>query len=111
MRDPAVRAIHALHMTPDEVAAVRDGCPVYRPFWPPVCCRDSVVGLSAAGLVMGEARMLPTIHTTAGVAWRFAAMTAYRKPLTHTATRGMASSMPEAPMGTLTPARDWDTYE
>lgn len=49
MRDPAVHAIYALHLTPSEVAAVREGCPVYRPYWPPVCCRDSVVGLSAGG--------------------------------------------------------------
>lgn len=111
MRDPAVHAIHALHMTPDEVAAVREGRPIYRSYWPPVYCRDSIVGLSAAGVVTGEARMLSTARTTAGVEWRFAAMITYRKPLAHTATRGMASSMPEAPMGTLAPARDWDTYD
>lgn len=111
MRDPAVHAVFALHLTPDEVAAVREGCPVYRPYWPPVCCRDSVVGLSAAGVVMGEARMLSTVHTVAGVAWRFTSMTTYKKPLAHKATRGMFSSMPEASMGTLTPARDWETYE
>ena len=67
-RDPAVHAVYALHMTPDEVAVVREGCPVYRPFWPPVCCRDSVVGLSAAGEVTGEAHLLSTTHTPEGVA-------------------------------------------
>ena len=102
MRDPAVHAVYALHMTPDEVAAIRAGCPVYRPYWPPVCCRDSVVGLSAGGEITGEARMLSTEHTPAGVAWRFTSMTTYRRPLAHRATRGMSSSMPEAPMGTLT---------
>ena len=111
MRDPAVHAVYALHMTPSEVAAVRDGCPVYRPYWPPVCCRDSVVGLSAGGEVTGEARMLSSVHTIAGVVWRFAPMTTYRKPLAHKAGRGMFSSLPEAPLGTLTVARDWETYE
>ena len=110
-RDPAVHAVYALHMTPDEVAVVREGCPVYRPFWPPVQCRGCVVGLSAGGEVTGEARMLSTEHTPAGVAWRFTSMTTYRQPLAHKATRGMFSSMPEAPMGTLTPARNWETYE
>lgn len=100
MRDPAVHAVYALHMTPSEVAKVREGCPVFRPYWPPVCCRDSVVGLSAGGEVTGEARMLSTTHTPAGVAWRFAAVKTYKKPLAHKATRGMSSSMPEAPLGT-----------
>ena len=98
-------------MTPDEVAAIRAGCPVFRPYWPPVCCRDSVVGLSAAGEVTGEAHLLSTTHTPEGVAWSFAAVTTYKRPLAHKAGRGMSSSMPEAPMGTLTPARDWETYE
>ena len=73
--------------------------------------RDFIAVLSAGGVVTGEARMLSTTHTPAGVAWRFTSMTAYKKPLAHKATRGMSSSMPEAPMGTLTPARDWETYE
>ena len=55
--------------------------------------------------------MLSTEHTPAGVAWRFAAMKTYKKPLAHKAGRGMSSSMPEVPMGTLTPARNWETYE
>ena len=100
MRDPAVHAVCALHMTPDEVAAAREGRPIYRPYWPPVSCRDSVVGLSAAGEVTGEAHLVSTTHTLAGVAWSFAPMTAYRRPLAHKATRGMSSSMPEAPLGT-----------
>ena len=111
MRDPAVHAVYALHMTPSEVAAIRAGRPIYRPYWPPVCCRDSVVGLSAAGEVTGEAHLLSAVHTPDGVAWSFATVTNYRGPLAHKAGRGMSSSLPEAPLGTLTAARDWETYD
>jgi hypothetical protein len=55
--------------------------------------------------------MLSTAHTPNGVAWRFAKVTTYRRPLAHKAGRGMASSMPEAPLGTMTAPRDWDAFE
>ena len=58
MRDPAVLALHALHLTPGEAADVLAGQPIRRRFWPPQHCQGGVVvGLCAGGEVLGEARL------------------------------------------------------
>ena len=69
----------------------------------------SVVGLQVAGEVLSEA-LLTCAAANGGCAWSFGPVTTYARRLPHPAPRGMASPMPAAPVGTLTPARDWDAY-
>lgn len=92
MRDPAVCAVFALHLTGPELAAVLAGAPVFRQTWPPGHCRGAVVGLHADGAVVGEARLGSVASSPAGspapVAWTFGPVTLYA-----------------APLGTLTPTR------
>ena len=110
MRDPAVLAVFALRVTADEHARLVVGLPIVRPFWPPVRCRGSVVGLQVGGEVVGEALLVSAVSTDGGAAWTFGPVTPYHRALPHPAPRGMSSPMPAAPRGTLTPARDWDAY-
>ena len=83
---------------------------IVRPYWPPQQCRGVVVGLHAAGAVHGEALLSGVEAVGGGARWRFGPVTHYRRGLPHERTRGMASPMPAAPMGTLTVARDWDAF-
>ena len=113
MRDPAVLAVFALHLSAAELAAVLAGAPILRPYWPPAPCRGSVVGLHAEGTVAGEALLagVQAAEESGVVRWTFGPVTRYLRPLAHTRSRGMASPMPAAPSGTLTPARDWDSFK
>ena len=111
MRDPAVLALYALHLSAAELAAVLAGLPIVRPFWPPVTCRGSVVGMHAEGAVHGEALLAGVQAADCGCRWSFGPVARYARALPHTRTRGMASPMPAAPIGTLTPARDWDSFK
>lgn len=110
MRDPAVLAVFALRITAGERASIEAGAPIVRPFWPPVRCRGSVVGLHVAGAVIGEALLVSAVSADGGCAWTFGPVALYRLPLPHQEPRGMSSAMPAAPKGTLTVARDWDAY-
>ena len=110
MRDPAVHAVFAVRITADEHASIAAGLPIARPFWPPMCCRASVVGLQVGAEVVGEALLVSVVSADGGAAWAFGPVTLYRRSLLHPVPRGMSSSMPEAPCGTLTPARDWDAF-
>ena len=109
MRNPAVLALHALHLTPGEAAAVLAGQPIRRRFWPPQHCQGGVVvGLCAGGEVLGEARLerVEPDREAGGVWWHFGPVTRYARALPHPASlrsRAMASPMPPAPLGTLTP--------
>lgn len=120
MRDPAVQALYALHVTTDEVHQILAGQPIYRTTWPPQRCQGAVVGLCADGRVIGEAKLVHVVSAPAIALgfWfmnggrpqprtecRFEPVTQYRTPLPHTHGRGMSSPMPEAPMGTLTEGR------
>jgi len=109
MRDPAVLAVHAVRITAAEHAAIVAGWRILRPFWPPMACRDCVVGLQVGGEVLGEA-LLTFVASDGGCAWMFGPVTLYRHALPHPAPRGMSSPMPAAPVGTLTMARDWDAF-
>ena len=71
-------------------------------------CRGAVVGLQVGGDVLGEALLAGVTSTRGGAAWAFGAVTPYLRTLPHVLGRGMSSPMPEAPPGTLTPARNWD---
>ena len=110
MRDPAVIAVFALRVTAAELASIEAGLPIARPFWPPQRCRGSVVGLQVAHEVMGEALLASVASIAGGASWSFGPVTPYLRRLPHTLGRGMSSPMPEAPRGTLTPARDWDAF-
>jgi hypothetical protein len=110
MRDPAVLAVFALRITAAEHARLAAGLPIVRPYWPPQSCRGSVVGLHVAGEVLGEALLTCAAAPDGGCAWSVGPVTTYARRLPHPAPRGMASPMPAAPMGTLTPARDWGAY-
>jgi len=107
MRDPAVLALYAVRITVDEHARLAAGLPIVRPFWPPVRCRGSVVGLQVDDEVVGEARLTDVSSVAGGASWAFGPVTPYLRNLPHTRGRGMSSPMPAAPHGTLTPARDW----
>jgi len=113
VRDPAVLAVFALHLSAAELAAVLGGAPILRPVWPPMQCRGAVVGLHADGAVVGEALLVDATaeQDDPGARWTFGPVTRYARPLTHARTRGMASPMPHAPVGTVTPVRDWDAFE
>ena len=107
MRDPAVLALHSLHLTPDEVAAVLAGQPVRRRFWPPQHCLGGVVvGLCAGGVVLGEAPLERAVsHPDGGAVWHFGPVTLYARALPHPTSlrsRAMSSPMPPAPLGTVT---------
>lgn len=108
MRDPAVLALYAVRVTAEEFASIRAGVPIVRPYWPPGRCRGAVVGLQVGGDVLGEALLTGVTSTHGGAAWAFGAVTPYLRTLPHVLGRGMSSPMPEAPPGTLTPARNWD---
>lgn len=110
MRDPAVLAVFAVRITAAEHAAILAGRPIVRPFWPTVSCRACVVGLHVAGEVLGEALLSSAMSAPGGCAWTFGPVTTYARPLPHPVPRGTASPMPAAPMGTLTPARDWEAF-
>lgn len=110
MRDPAVLAVFAVRITAAEHAAILAGRPIVRPFWPTVSCRACVVGLHVAGEVLGEALLSSAMSAPGGCAWTFGPVTTYARRLPHPAPRGMSSQMPAAPMGTLTPARDWEAF-
>ena len=111
MRDPAVLAVHTVCITANEHAAIVAGRPILRPFWPPMPCRGAVVGLHLAGEVLGEALLTSASAANAGgCAWTFGPVTTYARRLPHPSPRGMASSMPAAPMGIITPARDWEAF-
>lgn len=108
-RDPAVLALLALHLTPLEFDAAASCGRIRRRFWPPQPCQGAVVGLCASGLVFGEAKLERVESDEFGVWWYFGAATLYARALSHPASvgsRAMASPMPEAPAGTLTPARE-----
>ena len=100
----------AVRITAAEHAAILAGRPIVRPFWPPVSCRVCVVGLQVAGEVLGEALLSSALAAPGGCAWTFGPVTTYALRLPHPSPRGMASPMPATPMGTLTPARDWEAY-
>lgn len=104
-RDPAVVAVHALHLTAEELAEAEAGRPIRRPYWPPQRCQGVVVGLCAGGLVLGEARVDAASHPEGGAAWTLGPIARYRRPLQHAHGRGMSSPMPPAPIGTLTDLR------
>ena len=110
MRAPAVLAVFALRITAVEHASLSAGRPIVRPFWPPMCCRGAVVGLQVAGEVLGESLLSSAVSAPDGCAWTFGPVITYARRLPHPVPRGMASPMPVAPVGTLTPARDWDAY-
>lgn len=111
-RDPAVLAVYALHLTAAELDTVLAGAPIVRPFWPPMTCRGAVVGLHAEGAVVGEALLASAVADPAGgCRWSFGPATRYHRALPHARSRRMASPMPAAPLGTLTPARDWDAFD
>jgi len=110
MRDPAVLALYAVRVTAEEYASIRAGVPIVRPFWPPGRCRGAVVGLQVGGDVVGEALLGDVAPVAGGAAWTFGPVTLYLRRLPHALGRGMSSPMPEAPTGTLTPARDWDVF-
>ena len=110
-RDPAVLAVHALHLTAAELDAVLAGRPIVRPFWPPMQCRGAVVGLHAEGVVVGEALLASFESDPAGgCRWSFGPATLYRQTLPLHRSRRMAGLMPAAPVGTLTRPRDWDVF-
>jgi len=110
MRDPAVFAIFAVRVTADELALIREGMAIVRPFWPPVRCRGAVVGLQVGGEVVGEALLSNVAPVAGGASWAFGPVTSYLRSLPHVLGRGMSSPMPEAPRGTLTPTRNWDVF-
>ena len=110
MRDPAVLAVFALRITAAEHERIAAGLPIARPFWPPVRCRASVVGLHVTGAVVGEALLVSAAAADGGAAWTFGSVVLYRRPLPHPVPRGMSSPMPAAPVGTLTSARDWGAF-
>lgn len=110
MRDPAVLALCALHLTLVELVDARNRGYIRRPVWPPKTCEGAVVGLCAAGLVFGEARLTRVVAGSepGEVVWHFGVVILYAHPLPHPfalTSRAMASLMPPAPLGTLTPAR------
>jgi hypothetical protein len=113
MRDPAVLAVYAVHLSPVELDAVLAGASIVRPYWPPVSCRGAVVGLHAAGAVVGEALLagVQAAEGGGGVRWTFGPVTRYLRALPCARSRGMAAPMPHAPVGTLTLARDWDSFK
>lgn len=114
MRDPAVLAVFALHMSAAELAAVLDGASIVRPFWPPQQCRGAVVGLHAEGAVVGEALLFGfASNPEGGCLWSFGPVTRYARALPHplASRRAMASPMPAAPLGTLTISRNWEEYQ
>lgn len=100
MRDPAVLAVFALRLSAAELAAVLAGVPIVRPFWPPVTCRGSVVGLHAEGAVHGEALLAGVQAAEGGCRWSFGPVTRYLRP-----DAPSHPMLPAAPVGTLTPAR------
>lgn len=121
MRDPAVQALYALHLTPVELDAVLAGQSIRRETWPPQRCQGVVVGLCAGGAVVGEATLLRAesappalvvgLRFMGGtppkdrVLWHFGPVVRYTQPLPHPSSvrsRAMSSPMPEAPVGTLT---------
>jgi hypothetical protein len=108
MRDPAVLALYVVRVTAEEFASIRAGVPIVRPYWPPGRCRGAVVGLQVGGDVIGEALLAGVTSTRGGATWAFGVVTPYLRTLPHVFGRGMSSPMPEAPLGTLTPARNWD---
>lgn len=111
MRDPAVLAVFALRITADERLRIEAGAPIVRPFWPPMRCRGSVVGLHVAGEVVGEALLVGATAVAGGCTWTFGPVVLYRRALPHPEPRGMSSPMPATPVGTLTPARNWDAWD
>ena len=72
MRDPAVLAVFALRVTAAEFATLASGAPIVRPYWPPVPCRGSVVGLQVGGEVLGEALISGVVAVAGATAWRSA---------------------------------------
>jgi len=110
MRDPAVLALYAVRVTAEEYANILAGVPIARPFWPPGRCHRCVVGLQVGGVVVGEARLGEVVPVAGGASWAFGPVMLYLHSLPHVLGRGMSSPMPEAPRGTLTPARDWDAF-
>lgn len=101
--------MHALHLTPEEFDRAVASRIIRRQAWPPKTCEGAMVGLCAGGLVFGEARLELVTCDEFGVWWHFGPATLYARPLRHPASvgsRAMASPMPEAPMGTLTPPRE-----
>lgn len=112
MRDPAVLAVFALHLTAAEFAAVLAGVPIVRHFWPPVTCREKGLAVDGALGMQPHDRLAGVQAADGGCRWSFGPVTRYRCALPHVASRrAMASPMPEAPPGTLTPARDWDSFK
>lgn len=109
MRDPAVLAVHAVRLTAEEFARISAGRPILRSFWPPMACRDSIVGLHVGAEVLGEA-LLTFAASDGGCAWTFGPVTTYTRRLPHPAPRGMSSPMPATPLGTITPVRDWSVF-
>ena len=110
MRDPAVLALYAVRVTAEEYTSILAGVPIVRPFWPPGRCRRCVVGLQVGGAVVGEALLGEVVSVAGGAAWAFGPVTPYLRTLPHVLGRGMSSPMPESPVGTLTPVRDWDAF-
>ena len=51
-----------------------------------------------------------TLAAPGGCAWTFGPVTTYARRLPHPLPRGMSSPMPAAPIGTLTPAHDWEAF-
>ena len=96
-RDPAVRAVFALHVTAAELAAIEAGQPVRRPAWPPQRCQDAVAGLHVDGAVVGEAPLVRAESALGAmvlglwymngaiprdrVLWHFVGFTRYLRPL------------------------------
>lgn len=104
MRDPACIALVALHLSAAEVQDIFDGRPVRRRVWPPQQVQQPggvVVGLSADGRVVGEARLARIIADAAGgVLWLFKEARAYAAPLPHpeaVGSRRALSAMPCVP--------------
>ena len=84
MRDPAVLAVFALHLSAAELTAVLGGAPIVRRFWPPQQCRGAVVGLHAEGAVVGEALLSGfTSDPEGGCRWSFGPATRYARALPH----------------------------
>ena len=93
MRDPAVRALLALTLSPADLAAIEDGEPLERRFWPVQAAQGGVVvGLAVGDRVVGEAPLVRVeSNPRGGARWVFGALVRYLVPRVGRARAGRAA--------------------